>query len=61
MKTARHPFIPVHCPYTHQTLLVEECVTGRTSEGFETYGLKLNGKTYSCLDDVIEARAKHSA
>lgn len=48
MKTAKHPYVAIRCPYTCQTLMVKE------GDRKWIWG----GKEYSALDDILVARGK---
>ena len=57
MKTVTSPFVAIHCPYTHETVLVKEAVVDDKGE-FQKWGWVYKGKSFDNLDDVLEFRSK---
>lgn len=52
MKTARHPYVTIRCPHTHESIFVKEV---KTDTGWTWL---YRGRHYDTLDDVLDARGK---
>lgn len=53
MKTTRHPYVSLRCPYTHQSLFIKEA-KGKDGNWVWLY----RGREYNTPDDVLDSRKK---